>query len=568
VHWALGEGQDPQDIEWAYDGQHLWLLQARPVTRPQRAGFSQTAGLPRYWSTANIKDAAPGIVSELSWSIISDVVGDAVYATQQATGYQMPCGIEVLRRFHGRGYFDFTTMQWAFYDAFGTLPTDLTKMVGGYQPAIPVPPEPPFNGPAGRRRKIASLRLLREIWNYPAKTRVAMERLINYKRSLDLIDWSTLSNTGLLRTMAQIVEVQKAFLPVAGLANSCYGPWKMALDALVKDADLIARLQAGAGGIASAEQGYLLYGIAQGKVTLEEFLRDFGHRTIYEADLANPRWAEDPTWILEQVESIRKNPPVCDPREIAAEVRGKAEKELKQRFGWRSPLLVWLVGRLRASMAAREGAKSGMVCLGLPLRGIVLEIGRRLVAAGHLDLPERVFQFASIDLACWLRGYWNGGGASELIQDRLRRRERWLSETASDLITEEPDGRVSSAALSLSSLSEVGVWYGLSVAPGSARGVARIVRSPRDAAHLHQGEILMAPSTDPGWTPLFLRASAIVMETGGFLSHGAIVAREFGIPAVANIPGILNILQDGELITVDGSLGRVTSTRDVGIKTE
>jgi pyruvate,water dikinase len=83
------------------------------------------------------------------------------------------------------------------------------------------------------------------------------------------------------------------------------------------------------------------------------------------------------------------------------------------------------------------------------------------------------------------------------------------------------------------------------------------VRHPNDAAHLLQGDILVAPSTDPGWTPLFLRASAIVMETGGFLSHGAIVAREYGIPAVANIPGILNALQDGQRITVDGSMGRV-----------
>ncbi|MGA1993720.1 MAG: PEP-utilizing enzyme, partial [Bryobacteraceae bacterium] len=81
--------------------------------------------------------------------------------------------------------------------------------------------------------------------------------------------------------------------------------------------------------------------------------------------------------------------------------------------------------------------------------------------------------------------------------------------------------------------------------------------TPTDAARLQQGDVLVAPSTDPGWTPLFLRASAIVVETGGFLSHGAIVAREYGIPAVANIPGILNALRDGESITVDGSRGCV-----------
>src|ERR1019366_1440187 len=107
---------------------------------------------------------------------------------------------------------------------------------------------------------------------------------------------------------------------------------------------------------------------------------------------------------------------------------------------------------------------------------------------------------------------------------------------------------------------EAGAWSGISVSPGIASGAARIVHSPKDAAHLRPGDILVGPSTDPGWTPLFLRASAIVMETGGFLSHGAIVAREYGIPAVANVPGILKALHDGEPIPVDGSRGRVTRT--------
>ena len=67
----------------------------------------------------------------------------------------------------------------------------------------------------------------------------------------------------------------------------------------------------------------------------------------------------------------------------------------------------------------------------------------------------------------------------------------------------------------------------------------------------------MAPSTDPGWTPLFLRASGLVMEVGGYLSHGAIVAREYGIPAVVNVPGVVTLLRDGEVLTVDGGTGRV-----------
>src|ERR1035437_9524532 len=83
----------------------------------------------------------------------------------------------------------------------------------------------------------------------------------------------------------------------------------MALDSLVKDADLIGRLQAGGGEVVSAEQGYRLYEIAQGKSTIEEFLHDFGHRAVYEADLLNPRRAGGPSWVLEQVGGVREDTP-------------------------------------------------------------------------------------------------------------------------------------------------------------------------------------------------------------------------------------------------------------------
>ena len=551
IHWALGEGQDPQDVEWAYDGERLWLLQARPVTRMPRAGWPETAAMPRYWSTANIKDAVPGVVCELSWSLLSGVVIDAVFAVQNAVGYKVPLGTEVVRRFHGRGFFDLTLIQWALYDALGVLPAEAVKAIGGHQPEIPVPHGSPMKGPAGRRRAIARLRLIREIWNYPAKAKPLIEERLDGHRSL--IDYSGLHREELRQALTAVI-VEDKFLPVAGLANACSGPWQLGLESLVKDLDLIGRLHAGAGNVTSAEQGYRLYEIARGESSLEKFLHDFGHRAVYEVDLLNPRWAEDPSWILEQVRLIRENPPPQDPRARSTGMRRLAEQELKHRFGWRTPFLMWLVTQLRASMATRESAKSALVCVMLPVRRLALEIGGRLVAAGQLDTPEQVLHLTLMDLLCWLRADWNGTGARELAEDRAARRVRWLAEPAPDLITGEPDGRVQ---FSLPVLQKGHAFEGIAVSPGVATGIARIVHTPSAAAHLQRGDILVAPSTDPGWTPLFLRASAIVMETGGFLSHGAIVAREYGLPAVANLPGILAALQDGDRITVDGSRGRV-----------
>lgn len=98
---------------------------------------------------------------------------------------------------------------------------------------------------------------------------------------------------------------------------------------------------------------------------------------------------------------------------------------------------------------------------------------------------------------------------------------------------------------------------GVATGTGRARGKVRRLRHPSEGLALQPGEILVAPSTDPGWTPLFLKAAGLIVETGGYLSHGAIVAREFALPAVVNLPGVVDLLADGEEVEVDGYSGTV-----------
>src|SRR5262249_19107187 len=149
-------------------------------------------------------------------------------------------------------------------------------------------------------------------------------------------------------------------------------------------------------------------------------------------------------------------------------------------------------------MAARERAKSSIAELSVPSKRLALEIGRRLVGAGRLDLPEQAYFLSTTDLYCWLERWWDGTGARGLAGDRERQREAWLAEeTPPDVISEEPDGRVK--ASSIVSHREGETWHGIGAAPGSARGVARIIRHPEQGHLLRSGEILVAPSTDPGW---------------------------------------------------------------------
>ncbi len=180
----------------------------------------------------------------------------------------------------------------------------------------------------------------------------------------------------------------------------------------------------------------------------------------------------------------------------------------------------------------------------VPTRRVLLDIGRR----------DDVFHLSMVDLESYLAGEWDGTGARELASDRKRARELWLEKSPPDVVVEgaEPGTKTWSPPA-----SPTDGWKGVAVSSGRAEAIARVVRHPKDGGRLGEGEILVAPSTDPGWTPLSLKASALVMESGGYLSHGAIVAREFGIPAVVNVPGILDRVEDGERLSVDGDRGTV-----------
>ncbi len=112
-------------------------------------------------------------------------------------------------------------------------------------------------------------------------------------------------------------------------------------------------------------------------------------------------------------------------------------------------------------------------------------------------------------------------------------------------------------ALATRAVAADGALTGTAASAGTVTGIARVVLDPV-GAHLEPGEILVVPSTDPGWTPLFLTAGALVMEMGGANSHGAVVAREYGIPAVVGVPDATVTIATGDRITVDGAAGTVT----------
>jgi len=286
----------------------------------------------------------------------------------------------------------------------------------------------------------------------------------------------------------------------------------------------------------------------------EEFLKDFGHRGVYEGELANPRWREDPTYPLENIRAallVSGNP---DYRKAQAEKRKAAEEEIAMKLKWslqRIKINMW-VKQARKGSQMREMAKYIYLKPFEPTRLLFQEIGRRLVEREILNEQADVYHCAMTELGSLLSGYWDGTGLKVLVEERKHLREELSELDPPDVIIDEvPQTR------SISAQATGQVLTGLGVAAGRATGKARLIHHPHENIRLQAGDVLVAPSTDPGWTPLFLRAKAVVMEVGGYLSHGAIVAREYGIPAVVNVPGVMKTLKDGEQLTVDGDEGKV-----------
>ncbi len=292
---------------------------------------------------------------------------------------------------------------------------------------------------------------------------------------------------------------------------------------------------------------------------LASFLARYGTRGVGEIDLGVTRWSEDPTHIIGAVANyLRLEDEALGPDVSFARGAREAEETVRvllaRVHGPRRALLRFFLGRARDLVGLREVPKFTIVRLLLgPGRELLRQVGEDLAAAERIAVAGDVF-FLTLPEA---RRAAAGEDMHALVADRratyareLRRRHipRVLLSDGTDAeIALVPPG--------------TGDLRGSPASPGTVTGRARVILSP-EGAHLEPGEILVAPSTDPGWTPLFLTAGGLVMEMGGMMSHGAVVAREYGIPAVVGVPGATERIATDQRITVDGSSGSVSLDGD------
>ena len=208
-----------------------------------------------------------------------------------------------------------------------------------------------------------------------------------------------------------------------------------------------------------------------------------------------------------------------------------------------------LLRRVRALSGVREAPKFHAIRVFARGRAMLAPVGTELAAAGRIDSPDDIWFLTLPEL----RRAVAGEDTREIVSARRAeyRRERGRRHIPRILLSDGTD-----AEAAYSSPAADGAIRGTPASPGVAQGTARVILSPI-GARLEPGGVLVAPSTDPGWTPLFLTASALVMEMGGMMSHGAVVAREYGIPAVVGVPDATGRIATGARLTVDGSAGTV-----------
>jgi phosphohistidine swiveling domain-containing protein len=293
---------------------------------------------------------------------------------------------------------------------------------------------------------------------------------------------------------------------------------------------------------------------------LRGFLDRYGDRAVAEIDVGLPRWAEDPTHIIGVLANyLRLDDPDRAPDALFR--RGAAQADTmvstlagraRRRGVLRGRSVGFALDRARQLAGLRELPKYDIVRVLAQARHELLVIGSELAAAGLLAQTEDVFFLRLDEVAAALDG-------AELQDVVAGRRAGYDHETGRRRVPRvllsdgtEPEAR------SATPRESDGALVGTAASAGTVTGPARVVLDPA-GAHLAPGEILVAPSTDPGWTPLFLTAGGLVMEMGGANSHGAVVAREYGIPAVVGLPDATGLITTGQELTVDGTHGLVTT---------
>jgi phosphohistidine swiveling domain-containing protein len=591
----------PQDIEWASREGTLWFLQARPITAiPQPKSWEDR----QVWTNLNLGEVAPEVMTPMTFSAIVlmfEPLFVPVFRLFGADIHKSPPGGLVA----GRLYFNINTglatarpfvspsRLSAANNLFGGEQNRRFQL-GEFDICDEDLPDLGFRWPKYVLSWPGLIRAL--IAHRPSRNEAFKAGFKARNDALDRFDSAAATTEELTRMVTQTLyeNMKDCELLYMWPGSVAAGVLQRVCRNWLGDEEqaLQYRLFAAQGGIADTDAGldlWRLAALAHEDKEIEAFLLgDAGWDAIHsgldatengrrflaawnrfmithgqhchsELEFISPRWSETPDYILGLVRgylrSIDRASPLERQRQLATEREHLTEQcRRKLRNPVKRWIFNWSLNQTQRLARDRENWKNEAVRLFAGFRRIFLELGERLRQQGVLTEREDIFFLEITEVEPVVQGRADFDVHQRVAQRRAE--YEWnLAQTPPPVVVGRYDPQKHAASRIDATVK---VLKGLAVSPGVVTGKARVITHPGDGQHVEPGEILVAPVTNPAWTPYFLPAVGVVMDMGGALSHGAIIAREYGIPAVVNVGPASRIIQTGQTIRVDGDSGTVT----------
>ncbi len=578
----------PLDVEWAAKAGRVAFLQARPQTRPLEEGLKPG----ETWTRTNVSETLPEVASAMSRGNGVAALDWLMHDVYRRICLPLPAEVPLAAAVAGRVVFNEKAVCHVA-DVLG-VPRSWAQVISGGPGAATNAYVRPDTRRLLRRLDVV-VRMIVFAMGAERRARAHIRALRARHDERAAVPLETLDDGALALRAAHawVSEIHESLLMVMRVAfafQQAVSAGAMALEAHPAPAALLARLldpelvsvstrqledlielaralRAWEGGAAFlAEVGPEHAGRGHWRARLpaalwagvEVWLERYGHRGPYESDGAQPRYADDLRLLATALRPLVR----ASEEPETAEAR-RARRRADAAAAWREVAdvhghLVRLrvrgpARRLGRLMLVREELRSALMLHHLLTRRAVLELGSRLVARGRLEAPDDVFHLTLDELlravrepAFDVRGTVARERARVAAWRRIEVPATFRSEDVASFPRRGAPPSGSDAVL-----------RGTAVSPGEVIGPACVLRSPNDEAKMRTGGILVAPTTDPGWTPLFARAAGVVVELGGVMSHSATVAREYGLPCVSNVDGATWRLRDGDVLRVDGTHGKV-----------
>ena len=534
----------PQDIEWAMtDRGRFVVLQSRPVTATGSDGRKE----PVAWSRRFVGERWTGPASPLGWSLMRDQLHWFIAYPEVSRRYLG--GEEPTRLHRFAPYLNVTVFRHLAFKAPGAPPPRFMVEL--------LPPEEESRWLRRRahppnlrvyaaifRTTFAERRWERFRWD-PVRNHQAWDAFeARLDQELPALEGPIVHRADAVARVETGDELVREYIKVHICSLLFANIWFQLAEATLNSrglgpqVDVILRPDAETW---TSRTNHALWQLGRGDLDLASFLSRFGHRSTSSWELSAERWVEVPEEVLRLAAAAAEQP---DPGLHAARSRADSEAALAK---VRHPLVKGLVGLARRYLTLREDQR-------FHFDRLLWQWKRAWSWLGD-DLDLDVWNLDHAELRAVLDGSMDLEVARELA---ARRRAEFQAELMRREAGDDPPVFLEGDQ-AIATQAHGRQLRGLGISPGVWTGTVRVLRSPAEGDRLQPGDVLVARATDPGWTPLFLTAGALVMELGGMLSHGAVVAREYGLPAVVNVVDACARLEDGQTVTVDGHRGVVWS---------